>query len=281
MVAINAGLAVGSFIGAWHLWRLARATFVERLQVLMIALHGATATLRPLPLFLPEAAPTLSTDSPYWLGVTASDVVISTILVLAIFTIVALDIFARLHRDSAHDALSGLLNRRGFEEAAGRILGGPAGIGAPATLILADLDHFKRINDTWGHVAGDDVIVAFAERLKAAAGDDAMTARVGGEEFVVLLPAANTQVGQMVAEGIRSSFAADLGPGLSSLGIVTASFGVAEVAPGESLDDCLKRADGALYRAKAQGRNRVRVAEVARPARDDLRAVAAGVHTAR
>jgi len=128
------------------------------------------------------------------------------------------------------------------------------------TLVLCDIDHFKRVNDTHGHDKGDEVLVAFAARLRAGvrkagrhksrAGD---VVRWGGEEFILLLPHTDIAGARAVAERVRQSVAHAPLAGLA----ITASFGVAEAAPGEDPAAVLKRADRALYAAKDGGRNRV------------------------
>src|SRR3546814_1192619 len=127
-------------------------------------------------------------------------------------------------------------------------------------LIAADLDHFKQINDNFGHAAGDGVIARFAAVLADTAPAEAIVGRVGGEEFAVLLPAAHLSDGRLYAEAVRNAFAAIELPNLGIDYRVTASFGVAQWMPPESLSDLLHRAAPALYRAKAGGRKRVRAA---------------------
>lgn len=163
------------------------------------------------------------------------------------------DIIAR----SETDPLSGILNRRGFEE---RMAPGMQNAGVPATLVLADLDAFKAINDTYGHDQGDQVIVAFAALLRSTAPPKAVVGRMGGEEFAVFIPGANLAVARLLAETLRSSFATMEIPGLPAFARCTASFGVAERLDGESLSGLRRRADSALYAAKREGRDRVGVA---------------------
>lgn len=161
---------------------------------------------------------------------------------------------ARQHRDEANtDALTGLLNRRAiFERFGTRPL--EAGL---ATLIF-DLDHFKSINDNHGHAIGDETLKRFAAVIRQNAPAQALVARIGGEEFLVILPHSNQEQGSSVAEAIRSGFALEIIPAPKGAFHGTVSAGVA-VASGssEALDDLLRRADDALYAAKNNGRNRV------------------------
>ena len=168
-----------------------------------------------------------------------------------------------LVRLASVDPLTGLHNRRVFfelaEEASGR-----CGERDALTAIMLDIDHFKRINDLYGHDVGDQAIAAVA---KAAAIEGAVTGRLGGEEFAILLEGYTLAEAATLAEQMRARVAAlrfDTANGAMTL---TCSFGVSERKPGDSIDDLLKRADVALYAAKTSGRNRVVTADaVASPA---------------
>ena len=161
---------------------------------------------------------------------------------------------------SETDPLSGLLNRRGFGRQVQPLLqyqGQPLS----GTLILADLDHFKRINDQYGHHAGDEVIQAFARLLRSWAPEGAAVGRIGGEEFAIYLPVSDVESGQALARGVRAALAASRMKSIKARLKITASWGGADVAPGETLESVMRRADGALYAAKAAGRDRVVVAD--------------------
>ncbi|MGL3819420.1 diguanylate cyclase [Sphingopyxis sp. R3-92] len=181
-------------------------------------------------------------------------VMLGLVLLLVMMRDTAAEMMAR----SETDALSGLLNRRGFEDRAEPALAQVLRSGGPAVMVTADLDHFKMINDSFGHAAGDSVIVEFARLLRETAPDKALVGRLGGEEFAVFIVGANLADGRVCAEAVRAAFAASTVPGISH--IVSASFGVAQMMPGDKLFELARRADTALYRAKAGGRNQVRVA---------------------
>jgi len=125
--------------------------------------------------------------------------------------------------------------------------------------VIADLDHFKSINDSFGHASGDRVIEAFAGFLRDAAADHHVAGRVGGEEFAIILPGTNLAAARLFAEGTRSAFGALPVDGLPPEHRCTASFGVAECHQGEGFSDLMRRADEALYQAKNGGRDCVRV----------------------
>lgn len=153
------------------------------------------------------------------------------------------------------DALSGALNRRGFEQHAEKAVAAAVQAGVPVALVAADIDHFKRINDDFGHDAGDRAIARFVKLLRKVADRDAVIGRLGGEEFAILLPGATLAMGRLYAEGVRAALAAELLPGVDRP--VTASFGVKALDPDEALSDALAKVDTALYDAKKSGRDRV------------------------
>jgi diguanylate cyclase (GGDEF)-like protein/hemerythrin-like metal-binding protein len=161
-------------------------------------------------------------------------------------------------RDSARqadtDALTGVLNRLGFEAVLAKELERSRRYGQPLSVVMLDLDHFKRVNDTWGHGAGDQVLVGVTRILETNVRDSDSIGRLGGEEFVVLAPATAGRGAVQLAEKLRALVGETP---LGEPGIVTGSFGVAELRPGETGEALLHRADQALYAAKSGGRNRV------------------------
>ena len=161
------------------------------------------------------------------------------------------DARAELHqsRNAADtDPLTGLYNRRGFDRTRAK--------GMPGSIIFLDIDEFKQVNDRLGHDAGDIVLSATADLLRNVLREGELVARFGGEEFVVFLPGMDLGTAAQVAERIRASAERTLA---TELGRVTLSAGVAQQADGESFATALNRADHALYAAKRDGRNRVRV----------------------
>lgn len=164
----------------------------------------------------------------------------------------------RLSVAATTDPLTGLLNRRAFDAAlAARLAGGS---GRPGALAVFDLDWFKAVNDHHGHAGGDAVLRAFADVLRAGVRESDLVARLGGEEFAVLIDGADLDVARSVCDRIRSRLAEldILVPGGTVR--VTTSAGMAPLSPWSSAEDMLSAADAALYRAKAEGRNRLALA---------------------
>jgi len=174
---------------------------------------------------------------------------------------------ARLRRSGFTDVLTGWRNRRYLQVRLGEELARARRDGSNLVCLMIDIDHFKRVNDTHGHAAGDEVLCEIAQRIESEVRASDVAARYGGEEFVVLLPHTDTDSGILLAERMRCS--------ISSVPInlrhdgpvtITASIGIASIAPNQ-IDDELKtigealiaRADVALYAAKASGRDQVAV----------------------
>jgi len=174
---------------------------------------------------------------------------------------VALD-NARLHdivqRQAITDDLTGLVNRRRFIEALDAEIERARRFRSPLTIVLADLDNFKQVNDAFGHHGGDVVLRAFADLIRSHVRDVDVSGRIGGEEFAILLPDTDRAGAARVAERMRRSLNA-VTIAISDGDSVRAasSFGVAELEPDQSGDELLRAADAALYRAKDEGKNRV------------------------
>ena len=197
--------------------------------------------------------------SSYWTTALLSHALLSLLIALCLFTAAALDVMRALKTETHTDPLSGILNRRGFEERATLLLDQCGRAGFPVALVLADLDHFKALNDQHGHEAGDRVIADFAAKLRSATGARGAAGRIGGEEFAVLLPLSDLASARLFAEAIRAFYSAGAIDGLPPGTRVTASFGVAARTGNEGLMPLMRRADEALYKAKKNGRDSVRL----------------------
>lgn len=163
----------------------------------------------------------------------------------------------QLSRMANTDRLTGLWNRRHFEEVVAHEMIEADRYHLQLSMLIFDIDHFKAVNDQYGHLAGDQVLIELSRIARQQTRDSDLLARWGGEEFVILMPNTGPIDATTVAEKIRSAFASHRFP---DLGTVTASFGIAAFRAQESLDRWISRADGALYEAKQAGRNRVQLA---------------------
>ena len=162
---------------------------------------------------------------------------------------------AELHRQARSDPLTGLLNRRGLDTQFDFALALAQRSGRPLSLISIDVDHFKRVNDTYGHAQGDEVLKGLARTLQESLRSSDLVARLGGEEFVALLPDTDLTGAMNVAEELRLTIADQQH---EVVGRISVSLGVSMLHPGEKTATALlERADAALYDAKRQGRNRV------------------------
>lgn len=163
---------------------------------------------------------------------------------------------------ASRDPLTSALNRRAFSLIAAKEIGRARRHGQPLSVLMMDLDHFKQINDYLGHSSGDAILCRFVATAERVLRSEDVFCRFGGEEFVALLPSTAAGPALIAAERIRVAFAADAATVLIAPQPfdTTVSIGVAELQPGEDLDALLHRADSALYRAKAKGRNRCELA---------------------
>ncbi|MEY4979858.1 MAG: hypothetical protein RLZZ352_2128 [Pseudomonadota bacterium] len=167
---------------------------------------------------------------------------------------------AELARIATTDALTGIWNRRHALQMASTFKSHMGRYGHPLSLLLLDIDHFKSINDGYGHPAGDAVLVALTQRIQSAVRDADVFARWGGEEFVLLSPSCNLNQALQMAEKLRTLVEATPFEMAGQPKRVTISLGVAELERDESLERLFQRVDAALYAAKAGGRNTVSTA---------------------
>ncbi len=167
------------------------------------------------------------------------------------------DAVMRTQRLNTIDPLTHVLNRRGYEELLDQKSENIAELGTGRAALMFDIDNFKQVNDAHGHQTGDAVLVRMAETAKSILECHGEVARVGGEEFAIILNRASSGMAHEIAEHLRLAFSLLMHPELPESEFVTASFGVAHVEQGETLKRAFHRADAALYAAKDRGRNRV------------------------
>jgi diguanylate cyclase (GGDEF)-like protein len=248
-----------SLLSAWELWRGRREGLIFRLPVILLLLvHAAFFVVRiPFAGALPLPTDTDDIYASWWTFVLFEGVFFAFCIPYLFGAMARERLVLGYKHASLIDPLTGVANRRAFFEHGDKVLHRSAFDQRSTVLLLFDLDRFKRIFDTLGHPIGDRVLKAFCAVATAALRPDDLFGRVGGEEFASLLPRTALDEGLAVAERIRSNFEAttsDVGAGLAA----TVSVGVAmSIDPSRSLADLIKSADRALYRAKANGRNRV------------------------
>jgi len=176
--------------------------------------------------------------------------------------------FRRLEHQSHTDPMTGLVNRRGLFKHLEMLLAMSRRESKPLSLLLADIDHFKEVNDRWGHQVGDEVLKQLAQILRYGVREMDLVARFGGEEFLIVLPGIDSATAAEIGERIRAEIAStrilipcELVPEKPSLALcVSMSLGVGEIGASEDVDKAISRVDKALYKAKDQGRNRVYLA---------------------
>ena len=169
------------------------------------------------------------------------------------------------------DTLTGLHNRLRFDQALADEMSRSLRYKTPLSLVLFDIDHFKRVNDTYGHQIGDKVLVILSKFLAGRLRNADLLARWGGEEFVILVPESTGHMAYLLAENLRNATAQVV---FDEVGEITCSFGVAQYLNSDTAETFVSRADAALYQAKSNGRNRVELAFPADAPKSDLPAVA-------
>ena len=162
--------------------------------------------------------------------------------------------FRHIYTISRTDELTKAWNRKMFNEVLDREISYSIRYKRPLSLIMADIDFFKSINDTFGHGEGDNVLIEFTSLLQRNIRTNDSLSRWGGEEFIIILPNQNAENAQLLADKLNRTIENHL---FKKVGTITSSFGVTEFRLNESIDKLIGRLDSALYQAKAQGRNKV------------------------
>ncbi len=165
---------------------------------------------------------------------------------------------AALIQLARHDPLTGTANRRYFFERAEQEFMRSRRYQAPLSIALIDVDHFKHINDQYGHATGDEVLKLLSEKITALLRESDLLARIGGEEFAILMPSTGLAGAALMAERLRMTIAEEASPVAGLMLHLRFSAGVTQLkAQDQSIEDCLRRADEAMYKAKQAGRDRV------------------------
>jgi diguanylate cyclase (GGDEF)-like protein len=196
-----------------------------------------------------------------WVTIFAVELMLYAIGTVFVIFILVSERTVTVHKTAASmDPLTGMFNRRGFAEATSRVIEREATAGRPVTVLIFDIDHFKSINDRFGHPAGDEILKLFAAIVINSLRITDLSGRIGGEEFAALLTCSLDEA-VVVAERVREAFA-NSGIAVEDGPVdTTVSIGVAGGPAGTELEVLLAAADAALYQAKRGGRNRVEAAE--------------------
>ena len=257
-ILITSGIFAGvngiAFVG---LLREKDRTLADNLFAAAIGLAFFVAILRPalvLAGILDIESPGGFTASDYWISIRAFTPIMSIIVATLFVVAIGLDIFGHLKGQADRDYLTGLLNRRGFETMGDEAVTRDFANSRQPAMLVADIDNFKKVNDTFGHKVGDMVIVAVARTL-AKHGEAVLAARTGGEEFALYYNNIDRAELQGIARRIRAALAQATIAGLPSGYPVTLSIGLHLSYSHESLSDMMTLADQALYRAKSEGKD--------------------------
>jgi diguanylate cyclase (GGDEF)-like protein len=251
-----AGMSLTLGLASQELWRLEPG--YSRVRVPMAAAAGTMSAfyLARLVFFFLDGQ-----DGPIFVtyfGSAVTTLVTMVLLVVVSFSMAALSSEQQtraLRAVATQDGLTGLLNRAAFLDLASDELQRLRHTRALGSLILADLDHFKAVNDTYGHAAGDTALQSFAAACNGTVRSTDLVGRYGGEEFIFLLPGVSPDRAEAITQEINRHLKAVRGPGGSRM--PTVSYGIAPIGHGASdLDELIATADAALYKAKSQGRNR-------------------------
>lgn len=247
------GIVLG---GAWRLRDLLRGNIGDRAMVLLLCGLGLTLLARTL--LTAGSIPVDSVEgffeSQFWIWVQIGMSVIGVTMGIGLLAVASFDMMLALKAERDTDALTGLLNRRGLQGQEPQL---PAtGRPKPICIVACDIDRFKCVNDRFGHAAGDLVLSTFAGAIKKVLKGADVAARIGGEEFVIVMNDVSIGYAFKVTERLRRELADKRFAGLPEDFSVTCSFGISQLRPGEGLVDAIARADKVLYGAKRAGRNR-------------------------
>lgn len=259
--ALAWGMALGALLMLWCARRFVLRPALRPARVLGLCLAAYAAAN------LPRLAITLQYDGPplphlmhmpvaWWTPYSLLYGVLPILVSMLLMALVNAQWREQLQQRASTDELTGALTRRAVREQSTPHIAQTRRTALESAVMMFDLDHFKRINDTHGHHVGDEVLRQAAAALRRHLRPEALFARYGGEEFIAVVPVLDLPAARRVAERLREAVA-ETPTGSDAALRVTVSVGITLVDPGEDLDAALQRADEALYRAKREGRNQV------------------------
>lgn len=253
--ALNFGLGLLLLAAVWRVRTLARGNASDRLlfwMLLVFGLHFFPRTILSTAIGLPNA--TSAYGAPFfWTALQVGLVFFGGALAMALVAATASDTIEEVRRERDVDGLTELVNRRAFFEITAARLASAAD---PISLVVGDIDHFKSINDSYGHAAGDAVLRNVGTVIRRDLRSQDIAGRLGGEEFAILLPDTDRDAAFLLVERLRRRLEQTAHDVLPTGKRITASFGIAQRSAGESVDQLVDRADRLLYAAKSAGRNR-------------------------
>src|SRR5262249_1982928 len=251
-------VAAYTFLTAAELWRERRKTLLRRWPAIFVPILHGCVFLFPIPLasLLPSDGGMVSLASG-WIAIFTLETMLYVVGTAFIVRVLAKERTVRIARDAAStDELTGILNRRAFFAAAQQLVARQAKKGEPVSVLMFDLDHFKSINDRFGHPVGDAALQLFATVASTTLRATDIVARFGGEEFIAMLPGSLADA-SAAAERVRMAFQAAASTVANCPVAATVSIGAASAPLCADVATLLAAADRALYQAKANGRNRV------------------------
>jgi len=258
LIIVNVGYGSMYLVCIMSLLGAQRREAIDKLIIVTHAILGAQFMIRPVLTLLVERsiAADIYRESVYYSVLNLS---LALVLLMSAMVLVGACVYDQIKavREQAEiDGLTGLRTRRAFEQDVVELLEKAKQEYLPVALVVADIDHFKAVNDVWGHQIGDHAIARFGEVIRGTIRETDIAGRIGGEEFCILAWNCDEEAAVTMAERIRRKFAEAPVKGLPEDHRLTASFGVAGRGEGEGYGKLFARTDSALYRAKDAGRNR-------------------------
>jgi len=250
---VNFGVGLMFLVGIVRI-RNYMTGWLDKLLFTVAAINCAQCFLRPIGIALLSNG--THEESIFVISLQLFMAVAAIATAMSMFLVLGRDVFDELQKGSHTDPLTGLLNRRGLELKSAALMSYVKD--SPVCVIVADIDNFKTVNDTYGHAFGDTVIQTIGDLMQDLAPETGLNTRLGGEEFLLFLPDTDLVQARQLAEDLRRVFEATPLLHDGELAHCTASFGIVQRQSGETLDQMMERADRSLYLAKNEGRNCIR-----------------------